>query len=152
MTFVPPGQMTRRARWYLSIAAGRHLLTALFALATPAAFTSTSFYPILGVAPLWFWGLVFTGAGFACAWAAFHRSEGWARLGLTWSGTSTLIVAVGLLMAWVTGDLSSPTGPIIWGAVALKDFTVCADPLRSPFEQLAQQIEDGGTRHLGEGD
>lgn len=146
------GEMTTRARWYLTIAATRHLLTGLFALFVPEAFRSTSFLPIIEVAPLWFWGGLFVGAGTACAVAAAGKHETVARIGLTWSATSTAIVAAGLLIAWATGDLSSPTGPIIWWAVALKDFTVCADPLRTPFEELTQHMEerqqrDGGTGH-----
>ena len=136
-----PGDMTLRARWYLTIAASRHILTAGFAFITPQAFQSSSFDPIMEVADLWFWGAIFAGAGIVCAYAALQRSEAAARLGLSWSAISTLLIAVGLLIAWWTGDLSSPTGPIIWSAVAAKDFTVCADPIRSPFERLADEIE-----------
>lgn len=136
------GRMTARARWYLAIASARHLLTAAFALSVPHSFQSTSFIPIINVAPLWFWGIVFLGAGLACGSACLLRNELLARIGLTWSATSTAIVAAGLLISWATGDLSSPTGPIIWAAVALKDFTVQADPLRSPFEALAWRLED----------
>ena len=133
-------RMTPRARWYLTIAATRHLLTAAFALLLPGAFTSTSFYPIIEAAPLWLWGLVFWVAGSLCAHGALFRSAHVARLGLMWSATSTLVVAAGLVLAYFTGDLSSPTGPIVWAAVAFKDFTVCADPLRSPFEEWAAEI------------
>lgn len=132
--------MTTRARWYLTIATLRHGLTAFFAFTVPASFASTSFNPILDAAPLWLWAIVFTGAGVSCGYAAVRRSAKVARLGLMWSATSTLMVAVGLTVAWFTNDLSSPTGPIIWMAVALKDFTVCADPLRSPFEEWAEEI------------
>ena len=132
--------MTARARWYLGIAAGRHLLVGAFALAMSGSFRSTSFIPILSAAPLWLWAIVFIGAGLACAAAAVTKSEPLARLGMAWSATSTLIVAVGLLLAVFTKDLSSPTGPIIWLAVAFKDFVVCAQPIRSPFEGLAEHL------------
>lgn len=147
------GDMTARARWYLTIAATRHFLTAFFCIFAADSFQSSSFRPIISAAPLWAWGLAFTGAAVACAFAALNKSVSVARLGLTWSATSTLIVAFGLLIAWYTGDLSSPTGPIVWFALALKDFTVCADPMRSPFEALAQRIEDeDGDRSSGGGD
>ena len=133
-------RMTPRARAYLAIAATRHLLTAAFALSIPGAFRSTSFIPIVSVAPLFVWGLIFFVAGSLCAHGAVFRSAHIARIGLMWSATSTAVVAAGLVIAWFTGDLSSPTGPIIWAAVACKDFTVCADPLRSPFEEWAHEI------------
>jgi hypothetical protein len=140
--------MTARARWYLTIASIRHGLTATFAIGVPASFASTSFYPIISAAPLWAWGGIFAGAALACGTGAVARSARVARLGLMWSATSTLMVGVGLLVSYFTGDLSSPTGPIIWLAVAGKDFTVCADPLRSPFEdwaaELADHLEDDG--------
>jgi hypothetical protein len=142
--------MTARARWYLAIAASRHLSTAALAILVPGSFISTSFHPILSAAPLWLWGVVFAGAGVACGAGTITRSARVARLGLMWSSTSTAMVAVGLMIAWFTGDLSSPTGPIIWTAVALKDFTVCADPLRSPFEEWAEEIA-ADLPHAGSG-
>ena len=134
--------MTARARWYLAIASLRHALTGGFAIAVPASFASTSFHPIISAAPLWVWGLIFAGAALACGAGAWTRSAQVARLGLMWSATSTLMVGVGLLVSYFTGDLTSPTGPIIWLAVAGKDFTVCADPLRSPFEDWAAELAD----------
>jgi hypothetical protein len=135
--------MTPRARWYLTIAATRHAMVGAFAILSPQAFQSTSFYPIINAAPLWLWGAMFLFVAVACALGAYKRSARIARLGLMGSASSTLMVGVGILMAWFTGDLSSPTGPIIWLAVAFKDFTVCADPLRSPFEDWVDEIVTG---------
>lgn len=135
--------MTPRARWYLAIASVRHLLTAVFAIFAPLTFKSPSFGPIIDAAPLWVWGLVFLGAGVALGAGAYLRSARIARLGLMWSATSTLMVGVGITAAVLSHDLSSPTGPIIWLAVAFKDFTVCADPLRSPFEDWVEQHTAG---------
>jgi hypothetical protein len=137
---IEPGEMTRRARWYLAIASLRHLLTGGFALLAGSSFKSSSFGPLLSVAPLWFWAIVFLGAGAACGAAAIFKHEGTARLGMAWSATSTLIVGLSLVLAIFTGQLSSPTGPIIWLAVAGKDFVVCAQPIRSPFEGLGERI------------
>jgi len=132
--------MTARARWYLAIAGVRHLLVGGFALTLPVSFKSTSFIPILEAAPLWFWSIFSLGAGIACTAAAAARSEPLARLGMAWSAVLTLLIGVGLLMSVFTGQSSSPTGPIIWLAVALKDFVVCAQPIRSPFEGLTEQL------------
>ena len=106
----------------------------------PEWFTSTSFIPIIVAAPLWFWGLFSLGAGVACFGAGVTRSEPLARLGMAWSAVFTLIIGVGLLLAVFEGQSSSPTGPIIWLAVALKDFVVCAQPIRSPFEGLTERL------------
>lgn len=133
-------KMTTRARIYLTIAATRHILTAAFAIGAPATFSSSSFLPIISAAPLWAWGLVFLGAGIVCGTSALTRTARLARLGLMWSATSTLMVWVGLMIAYFTGDLSSPTGPIVWGALCAKDYTVCADPLRSPFEDWVEEV------------
>jgi len=45
-------------------------------------------------------------------------------------------------MSVFSGQLASPTGPILWLAVAFKDFVVCAQPIRSPFEGLAQRLAE----------
>lgn len=132
--------MTTRARWYLGIAGVRHLLVGSFALLMGSSFKSTSFIPILEAAPLWFWALFSLGAGLACMGAALTRSEPLARLGMAWSAVLTLLIGTGLLMSVFTGQSSSPTGPIIWLAVALKDFVVCAQPIRSPFEGLTERL------------
>lgn len=188
------GTMTTRARWYLAICSARHLLLGAAALTIPNGFGSAAFVPIVSAAPLHVWAAIFIGAGLVCGAAAARKSERLARLGLTWSATSTLMVAVGLGLAFalsldptgvrwtpaaalaavagvaLTATLArvgrdpfaptlaglattfvtvfllleldpatvptSPTGAVVWAAVALKDFTVQADPLRSPFEEL----------------
>lgn len=136
----PANDMTARARAYLAIAGTRHLLVGCFALFVPESFRSTSFLPILEAAPLTFWALFSLGAGVACTLAGATRSEPLARLGMAWSAVLTLLIGIGLLLAVFTQQLSSPTGPIIWLAVALKDFVVCAQPIRSPFEGLTEQL------------
>lgn len=136
-----PRSMTPRARWYLTIAATRHALMAGFTILAADTFQSPSFRPMIEAAPLWMWGIVFAGAGLACGLGALKKSARIARLGLMLSATSTLMTGVGILIAYFTGDLSSPSGPIIWLAVAFKDFTVCADPLRSPFEDWVEEMD-----------
>jgi hypothetical protein len=132
--------MTTRARWYLAIAGIRHILVGAFALTMASSFKSTSFIPIIEAAPLWFWAAFSLGAGIACAGAAATKSEPLARLGMAWSAVLTLLIGTGLLISVFTGQSSSPTGPIIWLAVALKDFVVCAQPIRSPFEGLTERL------------
>lgn len=137
---LPANDMTARARWYLGIAGIRHLLVGGFALTMPGSFKSTSFIPIIAAAPLVFWAAFSLGAGVACLGAAVSRSEPLARLGMAWSAVVTLLIGMGLLLAVFTGHSSSPTGPIIWLAVAFKDFVVCSQPIRSPFEGLTERL------------
>lgn len=132
--------MTPRARWYLVIAAVRHLLIGGFAIFAASSFQSPSFGPIISAAPLPMWGVMFTVVAVGLGLGAWFKSARIARFGLMGSAATTFMVGVGLLLAYFTGDLTSPTGPIIWLAVAGKDFTVCADPLRSPFEDWVEEI------------
>jgi len=138
--YMPANDMTARARAYLAIAGVRHLLVGSFALIVPAWFKSPSFLPIIEAAPLWFWGAFSIGAAVACLASAAFKSEPLARLGMAWSAVLTLLIGVGLLLSVFTGQSTSPTGPIIWLAVALKDFVVCAQPIRSPFEGLTERL------------
>lgn len=135
--------MTPRARGYLAIAAARHLIVGVFAVFAADTFQSPSFYPIIAAAPLPLWGIMFVIVAAACGVGAWRKSARIARLGLMGSAATTLMVGVGLCMAYFSGDLASPTGPVIWLAVAFKDFTVCADPLRSPFEDWVDEIVTG---------
>ena len=132
--------MTPRARWYLGIAGTRHLLVGTFALLMPSSFKSTSFIPIIAAAPLSWWAVASLACAVACLGAALTTSEPLARLGMAWSAVLTMLIGTGLLLAVFTGQSSSPTGPIIWLAVALKDFVVCAQPIRSPFEGLTERL------------
>jgi len=132
--------MTPRARWYLGIAGFRHLLVGAFALLMPGSFKSTSFIPIVEAAPLYWWATASLICAVACLGAAATTSEPLARLGMGWSAVITMLIGTGLLLSVFTGQSSSPTGPIIWLAVAFKDFVVCAQPIRSPFEGLTERL------------
>ena len=132
--------MTPRARWYLLIAAMRHTLIGVFAVLAADSFRSPSFGPIISAAPLPLWGSMFLVVAIGLGVGAWKKSARIARFGLMGSAATTFMVGIGLLLAYFTGDLTSPTGPIIWLAVAGKDFTVCADPLRSPFEDWVEEI------------
>jgi hypothetical protein len=131
--------MTARARVYLAIAAARHLLIGSVAIAMPGSFSSAAFLPILRTAPLWMWAALMIGAGSACLVASVAKSEPMARLGMAWSATITVIIGVSLVMA-ALNRTATPVGPILWLAIALKDFVVCAQPIRSPFEGLTDRM------------
>lgn len=137
---VPPEQMTARARRYLAIASLRHVLIALTTWLAADQYRSSSFDQIRSILPLWCWGVVFAAAGSTCAVAALIGREAPARIGLILSAASSALWAGGFVAAYFAGQLSSPTGVIIWWAVTLKDLVVCEQPMRSPFEPLVRQV------------
>lgn len=136
---ITPDKMTGRARRYLLIAAVRHLLIAVSTWVAADQFTSSSFDVIRAILPLWAWGVVFAGAGLTCAAAAVTGREILARVGLILSASSSALWAGGFLASYFAGELTSPTGVVIWWAVTVKDLIVCEQPLRSPFEALIRQ-------------
>lgn len=150
MTLLPlrpqPEQMTGRAQRYLLIVCIRHAIIGSFCVLAPQTYKSSSFVPLREVLPLQIWGVVFLIASVVSGVAAFRRNRAWARLGLMMSATSTLVWAAGISMAWATGDLSAPSGPVVWWALAWKDFTVCEQPMRSPFETLVRAFREGETQ------
>lgn len=138
----PPDAMTLRARWYLTIGASRHLLIGLFAISKAHQFGSI-YIPVISYAPLWTWGSIFVLTALICYTACLLRSASWARLGLIFSATSTLAVGVGIglgvALAWRDGQQVTPILPILLLSLAAKDYAVCTQPMRSPFEQLLKQ-------------
>lgn len=141
-----PEKMTPRARAYLAITAIQNGLLAYCCIAIPGTFRSSSFMPIISVAPLWVWGLMFCGSSAFSIAAAIAQRATLARIAMSWSAVAMGLVATGLVIAMINGMLTAPTGPIVWTALAAKDFVVCAQPMRSPFEALAQRLGSSDRR------
>lgn len=145
-----PEAMTRRARWYLGVATFRHLSIGLFCLAAPWLFGNAAFIPILNFLPVWGWGAAMVLCGVLCGLAAYLRSGDWARWAMVASATITTVLAIGVwigvVMVWIqwANDLRdfppSPILPILFSVLAAKDYIVCAQPVRSPFEAVARQL------------
>lgn len=133
-------EMTMRARWYLTIGGLRHYLIGGFALSYPQMFVSPAYIPLLNYAPLAFWAVAFLVAGTFCIVACWNRSANYARVGLILSATFTSAWAVALGMgiadAWLHNVRITPILVILLFSLAAKDYAVCTQPLRSPFEQL----------------
>ncbi len=140
-------RMTGRARGYLTIAGVRHLLIGTVCLFYSDLFISPAFTQIKAVLPIPVWGLAFIAAAVICLTSAIRGTGSLARLGLIASAITTAVWAGGFVAAAIV-DLragrqpSGPTGVIIYIAVAAKDLVVCRNPMRSPFEDLAQRIVD----------
>lgn len=141
-------RMTTRARFYLTIAAARHLAVGLLCLLLPHDFYLVSSYDQLAkvLAPAPFtkgieaWGLLFVFAAAVLLWAVIRQDEKSARTALIISVVLTMMWAGGFVAALVQGQLQGPLGPIPWLALAAKDLVVCAQPLRAPFEPLVQRF------------
>lgn len=144
-----PGEMTKRARAYLLIAAVRHTLLGLACMLVPQGFTSDTYESIKGVVPLppdhaiAGWGGLFLATGIFAAVAAWLGREGEARWALLASVLTSALWAGGFIVyigtVWAeTGLLTNPSGPIIWTAITLKDITMLRNPLVNPFEQLVR--------------
>ena len=145
-----PEAMTRRARWYLGVAAARHTSLGLFCLLAPWLFASAAFIPILDFLPIWGWGVVMSICGILCGGAAGLRSGDLARWAMTFSATITTVLAAGVWFGvgavwidWIQGERISPVSPvlpILLATLAAKDFIVCAQPIRSPFESVVRLV------------
>jgi hypothetical protein len=134
--------MTGRAQSYLLVAGMRHLLIGVCCILVPRWFTSPSYDQIKALAPggLFAWGVVGTLVGLGCIAAAAFKHVGLARGGLLASAVVTSLWAGGLFAAMLEGNLTGPTGPVIWTALTLKDLVVCRQPMRSPFEPLVREV------------
>lgn len=139
--------MSRRARFYLLVAAFRHLIIGVFCVFDPLSFKSASYRGIIDafagfplVSAIVLWGYLFIVTGAACLLAAVIGKETPARIGLFLSVVTTAAWAGGFIAAAFTGNSAGPTGGVIWLAVALKDATMLRQPLRNPFEPFIQKV------------
>lgn len=145
-----PEAMTRRARWYLSVAAIRHGVLGLFCLIAPWLFGNAAFIPILNFVPVWGWGSVMAATGASCAVAALFRHGGWARFAMVCSATVTVVlgvgVTIGVSIVWhqylegIRDTPASPVLPVLLLTLAAKDYIVCGQPIRSPFESVLNRL------------
>ena len=146
-----PEAMTRRAVAYLCIGAARHTLIGIFAIGYADQFANAAFIPIIEYAPLWVWGAFMLVAAALMLVAAIWRSAWIARLGLVVSATLTLAIgsgiALGVIEVWSTGGRATPISAILLLSLALKDYAVCTQPMRSPFEQVLRRIHTAARTH-----
>jgi hypothetical protein len=136
--------MTTRARAYLIIGGLRHLLIGAFTLRFQTQYASAAYIPIVGAFPLWAWAGAMLAAAVLMGTAAVLRSCGIARVGLVISASVTLAIGVGItagiIGVWASGGKATPISAILLLALACKDFAVCAQPIRSPFEPILRRL------------
>lgn len=144
-----PEGMTSRARWYLIIGALRHALIGIFAIGWADQWKAVAFVPILSYAPLWVWGTAMLLIAAVMGVAHRYRDPSWARMGLIASATLTLAlgtgIGLGVAEAWATGQTATPVTAILLLALAFKDYAVCTQPMRSPFEPLLRRMPNAPT-------
>lgn len=138
--------MTRRARWYLMIGAVRHAIIGTFAIGFASQWTAAAFVPIVSYAPMWVWGLAMLFTSTFMTTAAKLKSARWARAALICSASITLALGMGIAMgtvdAWLAGKTVTPVTATLLLSLAFKDFAVCTQPMRSPFEPLLRREPD----------
>jgi len=143
-----PTQMSSRARKYLVIAALRHGIIGLFILVLPFLFKNAAFVPLVEYTHLWTWGAVFVAIAITCAAAAKMRKRDLARLSMIASAASTAVTAFavlwGVVETWIlyaNGEMDAPSSPfvvILLAAIAAKDYIICGQPMRTPFEDFME--------------
>lgn len=147
-TAADPRAMTTRARVYLGAAGFRHLGIGLSLLLTPQLYLAAAFIPIFNLLPLTVWGSLMTLEGIACGVAAWTRHTGTARGSIGASAVITSVMAaglcIGLIAAWLNGLSTSPVVGVILLAITVKDFTMCAQPLRVPLEETVGDLHPKG--------
>lgn len=150
----PPGErMTPRARAYMAICAGRHLLLGLACLLDPYGFTSGSFSGVKNFLH-WFippdpmlrvWGVSFVVVGVLAVAAVMNGRAEIARWGLLASVIVSFCWVGGFIASIATGQSAGWSGVIVWAAIAGKDLTMLQEPLRNPFEPLIRKEERSGS-------
>ena len=141
--------MTRRARVYLMISATRHLVMGVFTIAAAGEFTNPTFVPVLAYLPVTGWGVLMLATAAVCGVAAVLRSATWARTALTVSATLSLTLGAGIFLGVLAVRISggmAPIAAICLLSLAAKDYVVCAQPMRSPFEQVMRRMVSLGHR------
>lgn len=148
-------KISRRARIYVGIAAGWLLIIGLTILIKPGLFTGAAFVPLYEYTKLIGWGILYSAGGLVCLAAVLSRHRTLARLGMICSGIVALVSAFavgwGVVETWIAfyghglGRPASPVFVIIMLAVALKDYLMVLQPLRTPFEDLVDEIEANPT-------
>jgi hypothetical protein len=136
----PPEVMTGRARAYLGLAAAQNLALAYVCLAMPDQLRSASFVVAGSVMPFRAWGVTFAVVGIGCIIGLAAARRSWAFLGLAGSATAALMWLISYLVAASHGYLTTPIGPIVWAAMAGRDFVVCGQPMRSPLDPIIRRI------------
>jgi hypothetical protein len=137
---VPAEQMTVRARLYLLVASLRHLAFGIPLLVRPQDFDTPSFNIFAQIMPRWAWATMMITAGLYLAFAMLRATEVHARLALVASAVAAVMWCTGLVTAIDPDRATTWILPTVFAAIAFKDFVMCAQPLRLPFEPIIRRF------------
>lgn len=135
-------RMSARARFYLWATAFPAVGIGLFCLFGGAMLHAPAYSVIrtVGFNTMVYWGVLYLVVAVTAAVAAVRADETLARVALMLSAGVMAGWAAGFGIAYHTHHLAGPAGVLIWGTLAVKDLTVCRQPLRSPFETIANAL------------
>lgn len=133
-------RMSARARFYLWATAVPALVVSLFCFFGGDLLAAPPYSVIrtVGFDTFAYWGGLYGVVAVCAAWAAVRGHETLARVALILSACAMACWAAGFGIAYHTHHLAGPTGVLVWGTLAVKDLTVCRQPLRSPFEAITR--------------
>jgi ABC-type arginine transport system permease subunit len=139
-------RMSARARFYLWATAVPALVVSLFCFFGGQLLRAPSYSVIrtVGFNTFAYWGFLYGVVAVTAAWAAIRGHETLARFALIASAFGMACWAAGFGIAYHTHHLAGPTGVLVWGTLAVKDLTVCRQPLRSPFEAITRAFATQG--------
>lgn len=128
--------MSRRAQAYLGVAAYRHIAIALAMALMGSTFDSAAFVKLFDIAPRWLWIVTLIAGGVHLGYAAKTQSKNHARMALTISVAVAFMWATAFGIVVLSG-VASVFATILFTSFAMKDLIMCAQPMRSPFEDLS---------------
>lgn len=142
LPYVPPEQMTNRARAYL-------LATVIYCFSIAATcyfladhLTSNSFAQIRSMLPLGLtgWSIAYLSVGVASFIAAFRGSEKWAWVALIGATAVVGPWAAGFWIAFLQSPDGAPTGVITYTWATVVHMIQARQPLRSPFDPVLRTL------------
>ena len=139
-------RMSLRARVYMLILTLRHALIAFVCIALPHHLVSRAYAGIERAMPFFdgiqafqAWGWAFAVIAALGAFSAYTRSATIAAVALGTSATLTVAWA-GAFATSIILEQGGLIGPIVFGALALKDLVMLRNPLRDPFESAVFRL------------
>lgn len=148
--YIPPEQMTSRARWYLIIVTGYCLFMAYGLFFYQDWFRTANLAPVIDMIPfqLTAWGVIHTVIGALAFYAAYKGSGSAAYQTLIAAFVIVGLWAFGFVwaagMAIHTGNKAGWSGAVVYTSLALTHLVQARQPIRSPFDPIMRSVEKSG--------
>lgn len=148
-------RMTHRARVYMAIATARHFILGMLLFTVPQFFTGAVYGALVDAVPLngtpsthlQVWGIAMLITALVPLLSTVTANPNHARLGLKASIGMTAALLSGLTVAVLLPGytIGGYAMFVLLGALMLKDMSMLRDPLRNPFEEVAEAIKENQT-------